>query len=1210
MIQIKKVIKVRILFILIFLNLTGIHSIFSQTIISGVVTDSIGKPIPYANVYLSKTTYGTLTDINGKYSLKINKEGYYQVIASCVGYNSDERNIYTDGKEYNINYKLSTQYIKLNEVTIKAGEKLKRKYYKLFIKQFIGETTNSYHCKIQNIEELQLYLESNTDNLKGFTVKPLKIENEALGYTIFYELKDFSYNLKSQKLQYSGYYYFKSHASTERNEIKWQQKRLLTYEGSRMHFIRSLFADSLSRENFEIFESSNINDTKSNDSVEPIPISAIITQNNLYSKRLFSKKPISIIYKEQSTTYNSKSNFDYQIQNHKTTLFFSDTVLIFQNGFFEKPYSLNWAGAMTLERVADLLPFDYQPQKSIIVSQIAKENPEQKPIQMDQVFVQTDRNIYRPGDSIFFQSYIRDKNTEELKSNSKALYVLLFNSQREMVDSSRFRINEFVAPGWMAIPEDAKPGKYRFVAFTSNMQNYNPKDAFSLDLEVKSRNDLPLITEISYNKQNYLPGDTVVVTFKIMDNKKSLIVKQKFNCSLISGKNEIKSNHSKTNQDGTSVLEFVLPDTILSSPRFKVSINRNYEQISDFNIPFKSQFISFNFLPEGGTLIKGIEQRIGFNATNSIGETIKIEGLLKNVNGKILDTIKSGKYGPGSFTCKSEEGMYVELTNNNFDKKIWPLDNIQKNGFSLNIRPLDDQSFFIQVQSDKYTGEKVFLKGMMDKDEVFTQELILDKIKRIVFDTKGIKPGMAQIILLNSQNIPVVERLIFINHKERINFTIAADSATYKPGQETELTITANDNDGNPVTGIFSISAVDSLSGINPELYIPGIEYTYKYHPYFLKNLPVAVLKEGLENIKNEELDLLTMVYGWSRYSYGNDSITNEINDYDRLKIEILYVLKSYRNNRNLVLLQFPCLSKKYLQTNENGEILLPLDSLDKNALEVILMPDSKQNKMVRFAGLSIPENQAYFKSTSFFSELPFMHLADANKTEFDKFDLSDSVYMIPEVTIKKYAKRQEFADITSEDSPYHLGFEKLWGCNTLEIAARKLTGIGFPTNINVDGWLLNNPLLDPHDFSWMELARAIPPTSVAFITFDKGLGIVDGHPVGMLNIITRINLHNPLIEKRFQIWKLKTDPDRMFVPLKIYRQSKEFYNPSKSELAINPFLQERPTIYWNPLVYFDKEPVKIKFPNLKNQGKVKIIINGISSNNLIGTAGTSYTVK
>jgi hypothetical protein len=147
------------------------------------------------------------------------------------------------------------------------------------------------------MEDLQLYFDSCKNILKGFSVKPFKIENYSLGYTIYYDLKDFSYNLKNGNLQFSGTYYFISYKDTERKEKKWQHKRLSAYEGSRMHFIRSLFSDSLSKENFEIYESSNQPD----DSIKSLATSSLIKQNNLYSKTLFYKKPISIIHKEQSS---------------------------------------------------------------------------------------------------------------------------------------------------------------------------------------------------------------------------------------------------------------------------------------------------------------------------------------------------------------------------------------------------------------------------------------------------------------------------------------------------------------------------------------------------------------------------------------------------------------------------------------------------------------------------------------------------------------------------------------------------------------------------------------------------------------------------------------------------------------------------------------------------------------------------------------------
>jgi hypothetical protein len=159
----------RIFSCLIIFGLSSIlcKNAFSQTTITGVVSDSLGMPIPYANVYLSKTSYGVVTDHEGRYSLTIRDQGYYDMIASCVGYLPVEQKIHSDGKEQIIHIKLSINYIRLNEVTIGASERLKKKYYKLFIKQFIGETTNSRHCKIQNLEELYLYQDSQKENLMG-----------------------------------------------------------------------------------------------------------------------------------------------------------------------------------------------------------------------------------------------------------------------------------------------------------------------------------------------------------------------------------------------------------------------------------------------------------------------------------------------------------------------------------------------------------------------------------------------------------------------------------------------------------------------------------------------------------------------------------------------------------------------------------------------------------------------------------------------------------------------------------------------------------------------------------------------------------------------------------------------------------------------------------------------------------------------------------
>jgi hypothetical protein len=84
-----------------------------------------------------------------------------------------------------------------------------------------------------------------------------------------------------------------------------------------------------------------------------------------------------------------------------------------------------------------------------------------------------------------------------------------------------------------------------------------------------------------------------------------------------------------------------------------------------------------------------------------------------------------------------------------------------------------------------------------------------------------------------------------------------------------------------------------------------------------------------------------------------------------------------------------------------------------------------------------------------------------------------------------------------------------------------------------------------------------------------------------------------------------------MLVPIKLFRPNIEFYNPTRSEIENDPALNGRATVYWNPEIYFNgQNPVKIKYINPLRNAKMRIVINGVSLNYMIGNQIDSYSVK
>ena len=80
--------------------------------VKGTVTDDTGEPVIGANVVEKGSTNGTITDIDGNYTLQVtNMKGVLQF--SFIGYNTTEENI---GGRTTINVQLNSGVINLGEV--------------------------------------------------------------------------------------------------------------------------------------------------------------------------------------------------------------------------------------------------------------------------------------------------------------------------------------------------------------------------------------------------------------------------------------------------------------------------------------------------------------------------------------------------------------------------------------------------------------------------------------------------------------------------------------------------------------------------------------------------------------------------------------------------------------------------------------------------------------------------------------------------------------------------------------------------------------------------------------------------------------------------------------------------------------------------------------------------------------------------------------
>lgn len=237
----------------------------SQSIgsISGKVIDvKTNAPVPFATVFLANTMIGVIAKEDGSYSLQKIPNGKYDLTVSCVGYKLLALPISFSGNKEKKDLLLSEAVEILKEVVIKTrhvspGDLRKFKAY------FLGETINASKCTITNIDEIDFDYDEDTQVLTAAASLPIEVENKALGFRVFYLLKKFELDLKNNIVKVAGIPRFE--ALPPRNESQqrhWIKERDRAYLGSLNHFMRSLKAQSLTKNYFEDLLGGKTNERK------------------------------------------------------------------------------------------------------------------------------------------------------------------------------------------------------------------------------------------------------------------------------------------------------------------------------------------------------------------------------------------------------------------------------------------------------------------------------------------------------------------------------------------------------------------------------------------------------------------------------------------------------------------------------------------------------------------------------------------------------------------------------------------------------------------------------------------------------------------------------------------------------------------------------------------------------------------------------------
>ncbi len=464
-------------------------------------------------------------------------------------------------------------------------------------------------------------------------------------------------------------------------------------------------------------------------------------------------------------------------------------------------------GGLFLFNKSKILPPNEIIQTTIEAQQkLNEERPE------DRVYAHLDKPFYAPGESIWFTTYVRNAIDLTPSSKSEIVRAELINPKGEVEMEYKIPLNDAgVGKGDFKLPKNLPGGQYVFQAYTLWQTNDKDPAIFRKEIQVQKVILPRLKMDLDFVRDAFAPGDKVNAELKLTTNGNKALGNHPFKYTLkVKGKKEFALK-GKTDADGTAPVAFTLPRKI-NTDDVLVNLTLDYQGSRESiarTVPVLMSEIEMQFFPEGGDLVSGLQSKVAFRATDLVGNSVDVQGVILNSKGEHVADFNSLHDGMGAFVVTPDNSQYTaKVTFPSHVQKTFELPRAERDGYTLSIDDItaDDVNLIIRSTSASEVSLIASIRGKTH----FSTGLKIEKGKnKVKIPLDKLPMGVAQITLFDQSGIARAERLAFVNMDEGMSINIKTNKDQYLPREKVEMEISVTDADNQPIQTDLSVAVVD-----------------------------------------------------------------------------------------------------------------------------------------------------------------------------------------------------------------------------------------------------------------------------------------------------------------------------------------------------------------------------------------------------------------
>ncbi len=865
---------------------------------------------------------------------------------------------------------------------------------------------------------------------------------------------------------------------------------------------------------------------------------------------------------------------------------------------------------------------------------------EAKAAHLEKIYTQTDRPFYFPGETIWFKSYLVNADNT-VSTLSDVVYANLISPQGSVMKTLKLKVEQGCAHGEFLIQNDWVGGIYKIEMFTNWMQNYGKDSFFTKNITVQKIVKPNVLLSLEFEKEGYGKSSWVTAHFEAKDLKNNPLINTEVLYRIFTKGEEVISQKINTSEEGKADLKFQLPSHLATRDvvlNVQIHHKGTVESISR-SVPVVLDNIDLQFLPESGKLLYGAENRVAFKAIDEFGKPVDVEGAVFDEGGKLIASFSSFHDGMGAFELNPalNTTYYATLKAPFVSEKKIALPKVHQKGVNFRVE-IDSLSAKIKLH---HTIDRSLSLKISNAGQTLLERQIKSNQNTLQVDTRTFPIGITKFSVVDENQTPLAERLVFVNAHKQLKVEVALDKEIYQTREKVKVTLITKDENDTPIPSNLSVAVADNklLSFADDKqdhilsYLLLSSELKGKIHkPSFYFNPE--------EEKSYEALDYVMLTHGWRDYLAKQLDIDNVVHKPEQFTT-YLGAIRDKKNRpiqANLLLFDSRGDKVLFFKSDKNGKFSFKSD-IAKNLTLIAYTEKGEEIEIIgdeAIRGMSsvVPEKDIQKGSLPYNTPSKFNNpTQQVVKQEANKKEITTSLSLVSddveleEILVFGYGALTKKSltgsvwvrgsnELNGQESVAQLLQGRIAGVRTVNSGgmiygsnggislrgSRGMSGNGQPIII-IDGI--------PYD---SESLVNLNPNEIESVTLLRDAGVTE-FSGGVLVVTTKHkNFQNnwgkkKLNKAKYNNYAVEHFPAKNSTGLYYARQ---FYAPKYESKELpqerNDFRQ---TIYWNPIVQTDENgKAEFEFYNSDAITSFQILAEGVGYNGLLGRQKTEYATK